>query len=78
MKETIENLFQCDLDISWNYLWCCFEKYTSPLCPPFERSGRKCLCSPASLLTAIGNHCLVALPAKMSAFNSHIEVWQPA
>jgi len=43
-----------------------------PDCPSFERSGGKCLRSPASLLTAISSHCLAALPAKVSAFNSHM------
>jgi len=28
MKETIENLFQFDLDRPYNYLWCCYEKDT--------------------------------------------------
>jgi len=40
-----------------------------PRCHPFERSAGKC--PPASLLTAINSRCLTALPAKMSAFNSH-------
>jgi len=40
--------------------------------PSFERSGGQCPRSPASLLTAISSHCLAALPAKMSAFNSHM------
>ena len=73
-KETIENLFQFDRDIPWNYLWCCYEKDTSAPLPPFERSGGQCPRSPASLHTAISSHCLAALPAKISAFNSHM--WQ--
>jgi len=35
-KETVENWFQFDLDISWNYLWCCYEKDTSAPLLPFR------------------------------------------
>jgi len=46
IKQTIDNLFQFDLDKSQNYLW----KDTFPRCPSFERSGIQCHCSPTSLL----------------------------
>jgi len=29
----------------------------------------------ATWLTAIGSHCLVALPAKFFVFNSHMQCW---
>jgi len=35
IKETIENLFQFNLDIPWNYLWCWYEKDTSAQFTPF-------------------------------------------
>jgi len=72
IKETIENLFQFDLDIAWNYLWFCCEKDTSAMLPPYQRSEEQCPRSPASLLAAISSHCLAALPAKMSVFKCHI------
>jgi len=37
----------------------------------FCRVRGQCHRSPASLLTAISSHCLAALPANISAFNSH-------
>jgi len=47
-------------------------KKTPPPCsPPYERSGGKFPRSPASLLTAISNHSLAALSAKMFAFKIH-------
>jgi len=39
IKEAIENLFQFDHHIPWNYLWCCHEKDTPTPLPPFKRSG---------------------------------------
>ena len=48
------------------------KKTPLPHCPTFERSGGQCHRSPASLLTVISSHSLAALPAKMSAFNSHM------
>ena len=34
------NLFQVDLDISWNYLWYCYVKGTcAPVAPPFKGRG---------------------------------------
>ena len=42
----------------------------------FSKARGQCPHSPASLLTAINSHCLAALPAKISTFNSHR--WQNA
>jgi len=39
IKETIENLFQFDLDKSYNYLWCCYEKTPLPLLSLFKGQG---------------------------------------
>ena len=50
-------------------LW---KRHLCPHCPSFERSGRQCHRSLASLLAVISSHCLAALPAKMSALNSHL------
>jgi len=48
------------------------KKTPLPRCHFFERSGGQCHRSPASLLTVISSHCLAALPANMSAFNSQM------
>jgi len=72
IKGSKENLFQTDLDITRNYLWCCYEKDNSASVPPYWKSGGQFPHSLASLLTAISSHCLAALPAKMSAFNSYM------
>jgi len=40
--------------------------------PLMNGQGGQCPRSPASLLTAISNNCLAALPAKISAFKSHM------
>jgi len=50
------------------------KRHLWPRCPSFERSGIQCHRSPTSLLPAISNHCLATLPAKKSAFKSHM--WQ--
>jgi len=48
------------------------KKHLCPRCPSFKRSGIQCHCSPTSLLASISSHCLATLPAKMSAFKSHM------
>jgi len=48
------------------------QRHLCPCCSSFERSRGQCHRSPASLLIAISNHCLDALPAQMSAFGSHM------
>jgi len=49
------------------------KRHLWPRCPTFERSGIQCHRSPTSLLAAISSHCLVTLPAKMSAFKSYMQ-----
>jgi len=46
--------------------------YTQKFLSQNERLGIQCHCSPTSLLAAISSHCLATLPAKMSAFKSHM------
>jgi len=46
--------------------------YEKTTLPPFERSGIQCHRSSASLLAAMSSHSLATLPAKMSAFKSHM------
>ena len=58
----------CTMKFSMMQLW---KRHLRPVNPLLKGQGQ-CSPSPASLLTAISNHCLVALPAKMSAFNSHM------
>jgi len=48
------------------------ETHLCPRCSSFERSGIKCHRSPTPLLAAISSHSLATLPAKMSAFKSHM------
>ena len=72
IKETVDNLFQFDLDKSSNCLWCCHEKDTLLPLSLFCTVRGKYHCSPASLLTTISSHCLAALPAKMSEFSSYM------
>jgi len=49
------------------------KRHLYPRYPSFERSGRQCHRSPASLLlAAISSHSLTTLLAKMSAFKSHM------
>jgi len=50
-------------------LW---KRHFCPNCPSFVESAGQCHRSPASLITAISNHCFAALPAKMSEFSSHM------
>ena len=44
-----------------------------PRCPSLERSGIQCHRSPTSLFPAVSSHCLATLPAKISAFKSHLQ-----
>jgi len=48
------------------------KRHLCPRCTSFEKPGIQCHRSPVSLLAAISSHCLATLPAKMSAFNSHL------
>ena len=48
------------------------KRHLFPRCPSFERSGIQCHCSPTSLLAVISSYCLATLPARMSAFKSHM------
>jgi len=71
-------LFQFHLEIVHEIIYNAVTiKTPPPRCPIFARSvgsvpALRCPRSPVSLLTAISSHCLATLPAKMSAFNSHM------
>jgi len=49
------------------------KKKPRPRCPSFVGIGGKCHRSIAYLLTATSSHYLATLPAKASAFSSHMQ-----
>jgi len=53
-------------------LLCCYEKDTPAPNAPLLIGQRDNVPLSRFLLATISNHCLTALPAKMSVFNSHM------
>ena len=71
IKETIQKFVSIRSWYLMKLSMLLWKRHLRPVAP-LLKGQRQCPRSPASLLTVISSHRLAALPAKMSAFNSHM------